>query len=90
MLAKSRQLAYLPQLLAMGTAYLIDERKGVRFADLILQFIKQAEHELGTRAHRCAYITDYNQLRLLDTLAMADLDRDIAVFQIRAYRRFRI
>jgi hypothetical protein len=58
----------------------IDISKGVGLADLILERIEQAQHQLGARTHRGADITEDHKLWFQAPLAMLDLDGDVAVF----------
>src|SRR6202142_1912384 len=69
---------------------MINECKGVRFADLSLQCEQKTQHQLGAEAHRSADVADDDKLWLANAVAMFDLHRDAVVFKVGADGCFRI
>ena len=69
---------------------MIDERKGVRLADLSLKCEQKTQHQLGAETHRSADVADDDELWLANAVAMFDLHRHAVIFKVGVYRCFRV
>ena len=67
---------------------MVDKGKGVGLADLVLDGIEQAEHQLGDRTHGRADIADHHNFRLEGAVEVLQLQRHATVFQVGAQCAF--